>query len=134
MLAELAGRRAGLPGGAGAGSLGILWLDVDYAWKSATYTRPRPGRPGGAQAVAAIISATIRSYDVAAQQGGDEFLVLKLYPTGQQHLDRLGERRAAVAAPARYSDANGQPAAMSVSIGGYVATPAKSWTTSIPGR
>ena len=73
--------------------------------------------------MAALIAATIRSYDVAARWGGDECLVL-VYPTDQQHLDSLGERlRAAIASARAVLDAKGQPLAMSVSIGGYVATP-----------
>lgn len=103
-------------------ALGILWLDIDY-FKD---INDKHGHALGDQAlkqVAAIIAATIRSYDVAARWGGDEFLVL-VYPTDQQHLDCLGERlRAAIASSRAVLDANGQPLAMSVSIGGYVAAP-----------
>lgn len=103
-------------------ALGILWLDIDYFKE----INDRHGHALGDQVlkqVAALISATIRSYDVAARWGGDEFLVL-VYPTDQQHLDSLGERlRAAIASSRAVLDAKGQPLAMSVSIGGYVATP-----------
>ena len=89
-------------------ALGILWLDIDYFKE----INDRHGHALGDQVlkqVAALISATIRSYDVAARWGGDEFLVL-VYPTDQQHLDSLGERlRAAIASSRAVVDANGQP-------------------------
>ena len=103
-------------------ALGILWLDIDY-FKEINDSHGHALGDQVLKQVAAIISATIRSYDVAARWGGDEFLVL-VYPTDQQHLDSLGERlRAAIASSRAVLDAKGQPLAMSVSIGGYVATP-----------
>ena len=75
------------------------------------------------QVAAERIRAEIRNSDTLARWGGDEFLVL-VYPTDQQHLDSLGERlRAAIASSRAVLDAKGQPLAMSVSIGGYVANP-----------
>ena len=101
-------------------ALGILWLDIDYFKE----INDRHGHALGDQAlkqVAALISATIRSYDVAARWGGDEFLVL-LQATDAEALNGLGERlRAVIRANQPILDSAGCPVEVTVSVGGHLA-------------
>ena len=100
--------------------LGILWLDLD-GFKE---INDQHGHAIGDQAliaVARIIDATIRPYDVAARWGGDEFLIM-LYPTDEDVLLSLGERlRLAIAASHTVVDEAGRHIPLSASIGGHIA-------------
>ena len=100
--------------------LGVLWLDLD-GFKE---INDRHGHAAGDQsliAVASIIDATIRPYDVAARWGGDEFLVM-LYPTDDETLQALGERlRQAIAGCRSVIGRNGTAIPLSASIGGHLA-------------
>ena len=104
------------------GSLGILWLDIDHFKE----INDQHGHAHGdlvLRKVAALIQQTLRSYDVAARWGGDEFLVL-VSPTDQDNLDRLGERlRVVIAACQTVLAEDGRPIALSVSVGGQLAPP-----------
>ena len=100
--------------------LGILWLDVD-GFKE---INDRHGHAAGDQALTAIahiIDATIRPYDVAARWGGDEFLIM-LYPADPELLQSLGERLLTAIAECRtVIDQHGNVVTLRASIGGHLA-------------
>jgi len=101
--------------------LGVLWLDVDH-FKS---FNDRHGHAVGdrvLEAIAQVVTQTIRPYDAAARWGGDEFLVM-MSSASQATLDQLGQRLLqAIVDCQAVSGADGQPLALSVSIGGHLAT------------
>ena len=100
--------------------LGILWLDAD-GFKE---INDRHGHAAGDQAliaIAHIIDATIRPYDVAARWGGDEFLIM-LYPADPELLQSLGERLLTAIAECRtVIDQHGNVVTLRASIGGHLA-------------
>lgn len=106
----------------GCDRLGILWIDLDHFKE----INDRHGHAAGDQAliaVARIINAIIRPYDLAARWGGDEFLVM-LCPTDEQVLLSIGERlRLAIAACHSVVAGDGSSVPLSVSIGGHLAQP-----------
>lgn len=100
--------------------LGILWLDLDN-FKEINDWQGHAAGDRALEAIARIIDATIRPYDVAARWGGDEFLIM-LYPTDEAVLLALGERlRQAVASCRSVVGKDGQPIELSASIGGHLA-------------
>lgn len=106
--------------------LGVLWLDLDDFKE----INDGHGHATGDQAliaVARIIDATIRPYDVAARWGGDEFLVM-LHPTDDDVLLSLGERlRQAIAACRTVGAVDGTAIPLSASIGGHLARPGEAF-------
>lgn len=100
--------------------VGILWLDLDDFKEINDWH----GHAAGDQAliaVARIIDATIRPYDVAARWGGDEFLIM-LYPTDVDVLLSIGERlRQAIANCRTVMTHDGTHIPLSASIGGHIA-------------
>ena len=71
--------------------------------------------------VAALIRDMVRPYDSVSRWGGDEYLVLT-QPADAEDLDALGERiRAAIADACHLRGGDGEPIALSVSVGGYFA-------------
>ena len=93
--------------------IGLLWLDIDW-FKEVNDTHGHAVGDEALKTVAKIIQTTIRSYDLAARWGGDEFLVL-LQPADDHALAWLGERiRVAVAKHGESED----KLTLSVSIGG----------------
>ncbi|MBD0786299.1 diguanylate cyclase [Vibrio sp. Y2-5] len=55
--------------------LGLLWIDIDW-FKDINDTYGHAAGDESLKAIAEVIKQTIRSYDMAARWGGDEFLVL----------------------------------------------------------
>lgn len=102
--------------------VGILWLDVDW-FKG---INDHHGHAVGDQAlkcIAETIGHTIRPYDIASRWGGDEFLVL-LQPTGQETLEGVAQRLCqAVGDIDRLVGRDNNQIALSVSIGGHLASP-----------
>lgn len=100
--------------------LGILWLDLDN-FKEINDWQGHAAGDRALEAIARIIDATIRPYDVAARWGGDEFLIM-LYPTDEAVLLALGERlRQAVAGCRSVIGKDGHSIELSASIGGHLA-------------
>ncbi|MES2879898.1 MAG: diguanylate cyclase [Pseudomonadota bacterium] len=95
---------------------GLLLIDVD-CFKE---INDKHGHGRGDQAlrlIAELIRAIIRPYDSAARWGGDEFLVLAM-DCDEITLTRLGERIGAAVRETRHlSDQEGQPIALTLSIG-----------------
>jgi len=71
-------------------SAGLLWIDIDW-FKDINDNYGHAAGDEALQAIADIIKQTIRSYDVAARWGGDEFLVL-LSQVQEKDLAHLAER------------------------------------------
>ena len=101
--------------------LGILWLDLDI-FKEINDLHGHAAGDQALIAVANIIDATIRPYDVAARWGGDEFLVM-LHPTDDDTLLALGERlRLAIAGCRSVTARDGTAIPLSASIGGHLSS------------
>ncbi len=76
--------------------IGLLWLDIDW-FKEINDTMGHAAGDNALTMVAERIKDTIRSYDLAARWGGDEFLIL-LQPADEKTLAQLAERlRSAIA-------------------------------------
>ncbi|WP_022669274.1 GGDEF domain-containing protein [Desulfospira joergensenii] len=95
--------------------LGLLWLDIDW-FKEINDTHGHAVGDEALKAVAKIIQATIRSYDLAARWGGDEFLVL-LQPADSDTLARLGNRLCSVVAAHPFDQ---KEFSLTVSVGGCI--------------
>lgn len=102
--------------------VGILWLDVDH-FKQINDQYGHATGDLALKAIAGIIEAELRRYDVVSRWGGDEFLVM-LQPAGADVLAALGERiRSGVASCRTVLDPAGAVVLLSVSIGGALARP-----------
>lgn len=102
--------------------VGILWLDVDH-FKEINDQYGHATGDLALKAIAGIIEAELRRYDVVSRWGGDEFLVM-LQPASTDVLAALGERiRSGVASCRTVLDPAGAVVALSVSIGGALARP-----------
>ncbi len=93
-------------------SIGLLWLDIDW-FKEINDTYGHAVGDEALKTVANMIRQTIRSYDLAARWGGDEFLIL-LLPIDEQNLTQLAERLRSTIAGHTFSRQN---FSLSVSIG-----------------
>jgi len=71
-------------------AVGLLWLDIDW-FKDINDNYGHAAGDEALKVVADTIKQTIRSYDVAARWGGDEFLVL-LPQVNKEELSHLAER------------------------------------------
>ncbi len=92
--------------------LGLLWVDIDW-FKDINDTYGHAAGDESLKAIAEIIKQTIRSYDVAARWGGDEFLVL-LVNVEEDDLVQLADRLCSQIFSHKFSDSF----SISVSIGG----------------
>lgn len=102
--------------------VGILWLDVDR-FKEINDQYGHATGDLALKAIAGIVEAELRRYDVVSRWGGDEFLVM-LQPANTDVLAALGERiRSGVATCRTVLDPAGAVVALSVSIGGALARP-----------
>lgn len=102
--------------------VGILWLDVDR-FKEINDQYGHATGDLALKAIAGIVEAELRRYDVVSRWGGDEFLVM-LQPASADVLAALGERiRSGVATCRTVLDPAGAVVALSVSIGGAQARP-----------
>lgn len=95
--------------------IGLLWLDIDW-FKELNDTHGHAAGDLALKAVANIIRNTLRSYDLAARWGGDEFLVL-VQPADDQALADLAERLLKAITTHKFEI---DDISLSVSIGGYV--------------
>ncbi len=106
------------------GKLGMLLLDLDH-FKQINDTH---GHDRGDQAlvhIARTIRSVIRSYDLCARWGGEEFLVIVPHIANPQALGIVAEKlRADI--KSRPFMIDGAPVVLTVSIGGYLADPAES--------
>lgn len=92
--------------------LGLLWIDIDW-FKDINDTYGHSAGDESLKAIAEVIRETIRSYDMAARWGGDEFLVL-LVNVDESELAQLAERLCLQISHHEFSDRF----SISVSIGG----------------
>jgi diguanylate cyclase (GGDEF)-like protein len=77
-------------------TIGILWIDVDH-FKEINDTHGHAAGDDALKIIARMIKDTIRSYDLAARWGGDEFLVLS-FLSDNAVLEELANRlRSAIA-------------------------------------
>ncbi len=106
------------------GKLGMLLLDLDH-FKQINDTH---GHDRGDQALvhtAQTIRSVIRSYDLCARWGGEEFLVIVPNIVNRDALNIVAEKlRADI--KSRPFTIGGTPVDLTVSIGGYLADPAES--------
>jgi len=101
--------------------VGLLWLDIDW-FKEINDKHGHSVGDKTLKAVARILRAEIRPYDLAARWGGDEFLVL-LQPADTHTLKMMGERICtAIAGHDLFPDDPAVNMGISVSIGGCLAT------------
>jgi len=92
--------------------LGLLWIDIDW-FKDINDTYGHAAGDESLKAIAEVIRETIRSYDMAARWGGDEFLVL-LVNVDENELAQLAERLCLQISRHEFSDSF----SISVSLGG----------------
>lgn len=92
--------------------IGLLWIDIDW-FKDINDTYGHAAGDESLKAIAEVIRETIRSYDMAARWGGDEFLVL-LVNVDESELAQLAERLCLKISHHEFSDRF----SISVSIGG----------------
>ncbi|WP_165313606.1 GGDEF domain-containing protein [Vibrio ziniensis] len=92
--------------------LGLLWIDIDW-FKEINDTYGHAAGDESLRAMAKIIKETIRSYDMAARWGGDEFLVL-LVNVDERDLVQMAHRLCAQISKHKFSECF----SITVSVGG----------------
>lgn len=112
-----------------AAPIGVILLDADH-FKQVNDTYGHPGGDQVLRDIARIAQASVRTYDLAARFGGEEFLVLcdaADLPTTLEVAERI---RASVASHV-FCLADGRTLRASVSLGVYVGTGAHATATAL---
>lgn len=97
--------------------IGLLLLDIDW-FKELNDTGGHAAGDDALKVVANVIKTTIRSYDLAARWGGDEFLIL-LQPADDQTVAQLAERLRSAIATYTFTK---EKISISASIGGCLSS------------